>query len=49
MFNIGAKSLADQPIVNLDNLDLIPSMLQKAGAWLEHAGRKSMIVEIPHQ
>jgi hypothetical protein len=24
-------------------------MLQKAGAWLEQSGRKSMIVEIPDQ
>ncbi len=43
------KGLLIQPIVNRNNLDLIPSMLQKAGAWLEQAGRKSMIVEIPDQ
>ncbi len=35
-----------QPIVKEGCLDLIPSMLQKAGAWLEQSGRKSMIVEI---
>ena len=43
------KGLLIQPIVNRNNLDLIPSMLQKAGAWLEQSGRKSMIVEIPDQ
>ncbi len=43
------KGLLIQPIVNLNYLDLIPSMRQKAGAWLEQAGRKSMIVEIPDQ
>jgi len=41
------KGLLIQPVVNEGCLDLIPSMLQKAGAWLEQAGRKSMIVEIP--
>jgi ribosomal protein S18 acetylase RimI-like enzyme len=36
-----------QPIVKEGSLDLVPAMLQKAGAWLVHAGRKSMIVEFP--
>ncbi|PWB50545.1 MAG: hypothetical protein C3F13_16465 [Anaerolineales bacterium] len=43
------KGLLIQPIVEKDCLDLIPSMLQMAGAWLEQSGRKSMVVEIPDQ
>ena len=43
------KGLLIQPIVKEDCLDLLPAMLQKAGAWLEQSGRKSMIVEIPDQ
>jgi ribosomal protein S18 acetylase RimI-like enzyme len=41
------KGLIIQPVVKEGYLDLIPSMLQKAGTWLERSGRKSMIVEIP--
>jgi hypothetical protein len=43
------KGLLIQPIVKEGCRDLIPSMLQKAGAWLDQSGRKSMIVEIPDQ
>jgi len=43
------KGLLIQPIVDENSLDLIPSMLQNAGTWLEQAERKSMIVEIPDQ
>jgi len=43
------KGLLIQPIINEGCLDLIPSMLQKAGAWLEQSGRESIIVEIPDQ
>ena len=30
-------------------LDFFPEMLNKAGAWLEQSGRKSMILEIPNE
>lgn len=43
------KGSLDHPIVKEGCLDLAPAMLHAVGAWLEHAGRKSMIVEIPDQ
>ncbi len=43
------KGLLIQPIMNVGCLDLVPAILYEAGAWLEQARRKSMIVEIPDQ
>jgi hypothetical protein len=43
------KGLLILPIIREGCLELLPVMLYKAGAWLEQAGRKSMIVEIPDQ
>ena len=43
------KGLLIQPIVKDDYLDLVPAMVYEAGTWLEQAGRKSIIVEIPRQ
>ncbi len=43
------KGLLIQPILKEGCQDLIPSMLDEVGDWLEQAGKKSMIIEIPDQ
>ena len=36
-------------MVTDENLQYLPAMLQKVGAWLEELGKESMIIEIPRR
>ena len=38
-----------QPVVPDEDLQYLPAMIQKAGAWLDESGKASMLVEIPEQ
>ena len=33
----------------MNDLQYLPAMLQKVGAWLEESGKESMIIEIPEE
>lgn len=43
------KGILLQPIVADEDLQLLPAIIQKAGSWLEAAGKEAMLVEIPDQ
>ena len=41
------KGFLIQPMIADENLQYLPAILQKVGAWLVESGKESMIVEIP--